>query len=186
MSVASLLYKDKGDLDDLANYRPISLINSDVKLITKVLTERLKHVLPTIIHHSQTAIDSRKIDHSIHMIRDLIDYANEQNMDACLLFIDQEKAFDRVNHDFLFKIMETFGFGPRFINWIKTIYSNASMSVKVNGFLTDTIPILRGVCHGNPLSFYLYILASEILSVQLRVNENIVPFKLGDDDFVCG
>ena len=89
----------------LTNYRPISLINADVKIITKVLAERLKYVLPSIIHPTQTAVYGRKIDQNIHLVRDLIDLANRDDDTAAFIFLDQEKAFDRVNHEFLFKTM---------------------------------------------------------------------------------
>ena len=69
-SVTALLYKEKGDTDDLKNYRPISLINVDLKILTKALTNRLKKVLPSLIHFTQTAVDGRKIDNTIHMLRD--------------------------------------------------------------------------------------------------------------------
>ena len=183
-SVTTILYKNKGNRNNLAYYRPIDLINVDVKIITKVLTNRLKPVLPTIIHKTQTAIDSRKINHTVHLIRDLIDYTNEQNIGACFLFLDQEKAFDRVDHEFLFKVMETFGIGKTFIDWLRMIYSNATMTVKVNGFLTEAIPILRGVRQGDPLSFFLYIFVNEILSLQLRANENIVGFQVGGEKII--
>ena len=134
-------------MNNLANYRPISLINADVKILTKVLANRLRYVLPSVIHPSQTAIDSRKIDHNIHMIRDIIDYTNQHDEQGCLLFLDQEKAFGRVNQDFLFKTMEAYGMGPNFINWFKLIYSNASMTVKVNGHLTESVAFLSGFRH---------------------------------------
>ena len=70
-SATTIIYKDKGDVSDLKKYRPISLINVDVKILTKVLTNRLKQALPSIIHHTQTAVDGRKIDHTIHMLRDI-------------------------------------------------------------------------------------------------------------------
>ena len=91
MSVTTLIYKDKGDRDNLDNYRPISLINTDVKIITKALASRLKLVLPSIIHQSQATVHNRRIDYTIHMIRDLIDYVNQNDEQACFLFIDQEK-----------------------------------------------------------------------------------------------
>ena len=91
-------------------------------------------------------MDGRRIDHTIHLLR--------ENLEAAFIFLDQEKAFDRVNHNFLFKIMETFGIGESFLHWIRLIYSNASTKVKVNGFLTPTIPLKRGVRQGDPLSFY--------------------------------
>ena len=102
-SVTTIIYKDKGDVSDLKNYRPISLINVDVKILTKVLTTRLKQALPSIIHHTQTVVDGCKIDHTIHMLRNLIQIVNEQDLEAAFIFLDQEKAFDRMNRDILFK-----------------------------------------------------------------------------------
>ena len=100
-SVTTLVYKDKGDIDRLKNFRPLSLTNTDMKIISKVNTTRLKKVMPTIIHKSQTAIDGHRIDHTIHMLRDLIDLANKEDIEAAFIFLDQEKAFDRVDHEFL-------------------------------------------------------------------------------------
>ena len=94
-------------------------MNVDVKILTKILANRLKFILPSIIHATQTAVYGRKIDQTIHMIQDLIDLANENDEQAAFIFLDQEKAFDRVNHDFLFKIMEHFGIGKGFITMDK-------------------------------------------------------------------
>ena len=76
VSVINLSYKKKGDICLLSNYRPISLINADVKVTSKVLAERLKLVLPSIIHPTQTAVYGRRIDQNIHKVRDLINIAN--------------------------------------------------------------------------------------------------------------
>ena len=182
-SIITLIFK-KGETNEIANYRPISLINVDVKILTKVLTNRLKKILPTIIHRSQTAVDGRHIDNTVHMIRDLIQIANDNNTDACFIFLDQEKAFDRVDRDFLFKIMSKFGIGETYINWIRLVYANATARVKVNGFLTQSIPLLRGVRQGDPLSFYEYLFVNEVLGLQLRNNPNIVGFQIGGEKIV--
>ena len=78
-------------------------MNVDIKILAKALANRLKNVLPSIIHITQTAVHGRQIDETVHMIRDLIDLANKEDIPAAFLFLDQEKAFDRVNHNFLFK-----------------------------------------------------------------------------------
>ena len=126
VSIIKLIYKKTGEVFLLTYYRPISLINADIKIITKVLAERLKLVLHTVLHATQTAVYGRKIDQNIHMIRDLIDLANQNDDTAAFIFLDQEKAFDRVNHGFLFRTMEAFGIGANFIGWVSTVYSNAS------------------------------------------------------------
>ena len=186
-SITALRYKDKGDVKNLRNYRPISLINVDVKILTKVLTNRFKQVLQSVIHHTQTAVDVRKIDHTIHMLRDLIQIANDQDLEAAFIFLDQKKAFDRVNHDFLFKTMKAFGIGDDFIHWVRLIYSNASTRLKINGFLTNNIPLTGGgggVRQGCPLSPLLYVLIIEILALQIRKNPDIVGFRVGGKKIV--
>ena len=178
-SVTALLYQEKGDTDDLKNYRPISLINVDLKILTKTLTNRLKKVLPSLIHFTQTAMDGRKIDNTIHML-----LANNENLASAFIFLDQEKAFDRLNHEFLYKTMKAFGIGPAFIHWIRQIYSNATTRVKVNGFLSENIPLRRGVRQGCPLSPLLYVLIIEILALQFRKNPDIVGFTVGGEKIV--
>ena len=184
VSVIKLVYKKTGEIYLLANYRPISLINADIKIITKVLSERLKFVLPTIIHATQTAVYGRKIDQNIHLVRDLIELANKNDETAAFIFLDQEKAFDRVNHKFLFKTMEAFGIGQNFIKWVSTIYANASSVLSINGRFSEKIPLKRGVRQGCPLSALLYVLVIEVLAIHLRLNPNIVGFKVGGEKIV--
>ena len=85
------------------------MTNADVKITTKVLANRLKLVLPFIIHPTQTAVYGRRIDQKIHLVKNLIDIANRDNDIAAFIFVDQEKAFDRVNYTFLFKPWKILG-----------------------------------------------------------------------------
>ena len=183
-SVIKIIYKKTGECFLLTNYRPISLINVDIKILCKVLANRLKYVLPTIIHQSQTAVFGRRIDQTIHTIRDLIELANENDEQAAFIFLDQEKAFDRVDQDFLYKIMKTFGIGEEFISWVKRIYSNATSVLNINGFFSERIQLNRGVRQGCPLSALLYVLVIEILALQLRTNPNIVGFTIEGEKIV--
>ena len=183
-SLIKLIYKKKGKIYLLKNYRPISLMNVDIKILTKVLANRLKYVLPSIIHTSQTAVYGRRIDQTIHLIRDLIDIANKDDEQAAFIFLDQEKAFDRVNHDFLYRTMRAFGIGEEFISWVSRIYSNATSVVNINGFFTSPIPLKRGVRQGCPLSLHLYVMVIEVLAIQLRLNPNIVGFTIHGEKIV--
>ena len=184
VGVAKLLYKEKGDPADLAFYRPLTLLNCDVKIFTKTLATRLHTVLPSIIHSSQTGVHGRRIDHTIHTIRDLIELTEKNADNAAFIFLDQEKAFDRVNHLLLFKVMRHFGFGPTFLSWVSRLYGNATTRVMINGFLTDKFSVLRGVRQGCPLSPLLYVFIIEILAAQLRANPNIVGFTVGGEKIV--
>ena len=115
----------------------------------------------------------RQIGNSVHLVRDIIDYANKNDEGAALLFLDQEKAFDRVSHSFLFDAMKAYGFGDYFIHWINLLYSNAFTRININGFLTKPIPLKCGVRQGCPLSALLYVLIIEILALQLRSNPTL-------------
>ena len=140
-------------------------------------------VLPTIIHESQTAVFGWRIDNNLHLVRDLIELAQRDDEEAAL-FLDQEKAFDRVSHKVLFKTLAQFGFGQNFISWLKIIYSNASTVVNVNGFFTQNIPLKCGVRQGCPLSPLLYVLVIELLALQLRCNPNIVGFTVDGEKII--
>ena len=183
-SSTTIVYKRKGEVYKLDYYRPIALINVDLKILTKTLSNRLRSVLPSIIHHSQTAVDKRRIDHTVHMIRDLIDLINKDNSEGALIFLDQEKAFDRVEHDFLFRTMSAFGIGDNFIDWLRVLYANATTRIKINGFFTNSIPLTRGVRQGCPLSPSLYVLVIEVFALQLRMNPNIVGFRINGERIV--
>lgn len=126
------------------------LLTTDYKILTKTLANRLQEVLPILVHWDQTAcVPGRTINDNVSLICDAIQYANESNTPLTLISIDQLKAFDRVSHEFLSKVLWKFGFGPAFQQWIKTIYNTASSSVKVNGWFTPFIHLecgLRQLC----------------------------------------
>ena len=121
----------------------MSLINVDVKIFTKALTKRIGKVLSSIIYKNQTCIPRRNISCNIHNLIEIIKYANTKNIQAAMLFLDQEKAFDRVNHDFLIKTLNHFNFGEYFTNWVKIMPKDITSQIKINGFLSEEIIIER-------------------------------------------
>ena len=98
----------KGDRNQLKNYRPITLLNIDLKIITKCFADRIKKILPNLVHENQTCVPGRHIESNIHLTQNLIDHANEKGRNLALIFLDQEKAFDRLSHDFIFRTLERF------------------------------------------------------------------------------
>lgn len=171
--IITLLFK-KGDRTQLKNWRPITLLNTDYKILTKALANRLQEVLPLIVHTDQTAsIKGRTINDNTRLLHDVVTYANEKGIPLALISVDQLKAFDRVSHEFLFKSLDKFGFGPNFIRWIQIIYNSASSSVKTNGWLTAFIHLERGLRQGCALSMPLYVLTAETMAINIRANPNI-------------
>ena len=99
--VLTLIHKKKKTL--LSKWRPISLLNTDYKLLAHILANRLKTVIYKFISPDQTGyIQGRFIGQNIRVIKDIIDMIEEENTETALLFLDFKKAFDTVNHDFLF------------------------------------------------------------------------------------
>ena len=171
--IITLLFK-KGDRTKLSNWRPITLLTTDYKILTKALATRLTHVLPSIINPDQTAcISGRTINDNISLLRDAITYANDTNRPLALISIDQLKAFDRVQHSFLFNTLHAFGFGPHFVRWIQLLYRSVYSSVKVNGWFTSFISLERGLRQGCALSMPLYVLTAELLATHIRAHPDI-------------
>ncbi len=136
-----------------------------------------------IIHTDQTAcVKGRTINDNASLIRDAIYYANETNKKLAIITIDQLKAFDRVDHKFLFKTLAKFGFGPQFIKWIQILYKQVCSTVKTNGWMTAFINLERGLRQGCPLSMPLYIITAEMLAIHIRSDTRIQGLQLPESE----
>ena len=177
-AVLSLIFK-KGDSTLLKNYRPISLTNTDYRTLTFCLSLRLQKVIDKIVSLDQSAyIKSRFIGTNARLIEDMIEYCNRFNKVGLILFLDFEKAFDTVEWSFIFDTLEKFGFGISFINWIKTLYKDASCFVKNNGFISEAIRLGRGIRQGCAISALIFILIVEILALRLKANNSVKGIKI--------
>jgi len=167
-AVLSLIPK-KGDLCLLKNWRPVAVLCSDYKILSKCLANRLKGVLDVLVQKDQTyCVPKRSIYDNLFLMRDIMDYAGIYNVDFGLLSLDQEKAFDRVDHHYLFKVLKCYGFGEHFLSWIRILYADAVSMVKIGGGLSVPIQMNRGIRQGCPMSGQLYTLAIEPLLCLLR------------------
>lgn len=179
VSITRLIYKKRGDVKDLKNWRPISLLNVDYKICSKAITLRLSKVLDSIIDPDQTcSVPGRSISNNLILLRDTFEYIAQTDETGILISLDQEKAFDRVNRTFLMDLLGRFGFGPDFRKWIGTFYLGANMRIILNGWLSKPIMLMRGVRQGDSLSPLLYILCVEALACQIRLCNDIRGFLL--------
>ena len=150
--ITVLLKKDKDPLS-CSSFRPISLLDFDYKIITKLLAIRLNTLLPKIIKADQTGfIRDRYSSDNIRRLFDIIDQVNAQKTPVLLASLDAEKAFDRMEWSFLFSVLEKFNMGPNFIKWIKSLYSHPNAMVTTNGLNSDRFPLERGTRQGCSLS----------------------------------
>ena len=153
-AVITLIEKKGKDRSSLENWRPISLLNVDTKIVTKVLAARIKEVLPSITDHNQTGyIKDCFIGETIRSIFDIMDFTLDENTSGLMIFIDFHKALDSLEWGFLYKCLEAFNFGEDFMRWVKTICKNIESCTLNNGFFSEYFYRLeRGVRQGDLLS----------------------------------
>ena len=135
-------------------------------------------MLPEIIHFDQSAfVKGRTIFDAIRTIDDAIEHTMNRDISGdisgILVAIDFEKAFDSLNFNFLLRVLHAFNFGPSFIKWVRVLYNKASSCVMNNGFTSGPFSLSRRVRQGDPLSPYLFMLASEILVLTIT-NDNFI------------
>ena len=129
--------KQAKDKRFLKNWRPISLISVDAKIASKALASWMKNILSSIVKCDQTAyVKGRYIGESIRLISDILEYTEENDISGILFSADFEKAFDSIEHAFLFAVLKSFGFGPQFIHWVRTFINNVESCVVNNGHST--------------------------------------------------
>ena len=135
--------------------------------------------MQSIVHKDQTCgVVGRSIFSNLQLIRDMLDMIDKTNETGILVTLDQEKAFNRVDHDFLMGVLSKFGFGPSFCGWVSLFYKNVFSRIICNGNLSVPVFLGRGVRQCCPLSLLLYVLVSEVLSNQIRKCRDIEGFPL--------
>lgn len=151
------------------SYRTISLLNVDLNILSKILAQRLQQVLPSIISTDQRGFMLGR--HSFHNMRRLLNIVSSPglNIPEVIISLDAEKAFDRMEWDFLFYVLQKICFNLEFISWIKLLYANPVASVHTNGLQCPSFTLYRGTRQGSPLSPLLFaIVTIEPLAIWLR------------------
>jgi hypothetical protein len=183
--IITLIYKGKGDRSIRSNWRPITLLNTDYKILTKILYNRLKVFTPKLVHKNQTcSIPGRNIQDGIFSLYSVIKHSIESNENGIILSIDQKSAFDIIEWEFLRNSLIHFRIPENYRKWFDIIYqeNKVNSAIIMNGYLSKSIDISRGVRQGCPLSPILYILASEVFCNKIRMNPEIRGFTLDGEN----
>ena len=156
----------KEGTNDFKDFRPISLVGSLYKLIAKVLANRLKKVMIQLVNKAQNAfVGGRQILDASLIANEVINSMMRRKEKGIPCKLDVEKAYDKLNWKFLLTVLREMGFGRKWIGWIKWYISTTFFLVIINCSPTGFFKSSRGLCQGDPLSPYLFVLGMEVLSI---------------------
>lgn len=152
------------------DYRPISLLNSALKLLTMLIANRLQVVILTLVHTNQYGfIKEQSIQDCLAWTYQFLHFCHKYKKETIILKLDFEKGFGKVEHHVILEIMQAKGMSQRWISWIRKILTSSTSSVSLNGVLGKSFQCNRGVRQGDPLSPLRFVLTADLL--QFIINE---------------
>ncbi len=161
----------KGNTSKIGNWRPISLLSCLYKVASRALNNRLKKICDIIFLRAQKGFtNERHIQEVLINVIEGIAHCKQNNIPACILSIDQAKAFDTVSHQYKTEVFKFFGFGPKFINLLNTLCTNRTACITFDdGSLSSHFDLERGDAQGNTPSPILYNIAQQIFLFKLEL-----------------
>jgi hypothetical protein len=151
------------------NYRPLNILNTDCKLLTRILAYRLRPWMEDVLHQNQyCGRNGKSIYDAVATVRDIIAYAEVTNASIYLLSIDFSDALDKISHTYLFSIIMEYGISANFCQRLRNIYADAISTLTMNGHKSKPNKIRSGVRQGCPLSMLLFAVCINPLLINLH------------------
>ena len=179
--ILNLIPKANKDARYIKNLRPITLLNTDYKIIEKAIANKILPALAHIIHRDQRGfMKDRRISVNIRKMLDIIHQADQQDLEAVVLSLDFVKCFDKCSFSILFGSLDFFGFGSLIQEWTKILYKDFTVKVQNNGYFSENILIKKGVHQGGCCSSLYFLIIADILVLALRSNDQIEGITIQD------
>lgn len=172
--IISLLEKPQKDGLRLPNWRPLTLLTVDYKILAKIISNRVAPTLRYLIHPQQSGfVKGRYIAENILDLTTAVEHCLVNSIPALALTFDMAKAFDRLEYPALWAIMNAMGFGPKFLSMVRVLYKAATRRIMNNGVFSVPFHLERSTSQGCPWSPFAFVLAIEPLGVAIRQNKRI-------------
>ena len=166
-SIIIPIYKGKGDIQECGNYRGIKLISHTMKIWEKIIERRLRE--ETIIGDEQFGfMPGRGTVDAIFALRQMIEKHREKQRELHMVFIDLEKAYDRVPRQEVWRCMREKGVPEKYVRIVQDMYERAEANVKSSMGLTESFPVNVGLHQGSALSPYLFDLVMDVVTRDIR------------------
>ena len=161
----------KGDVDIVANYRPISLLNSFYKIYMVMIRARMQEATEQVLSRTQYGFrPHRSTSHAIYILRRIQDYSEIKGAHLSIALLDWEKAFDKIQHDKLILALRRLGFSRRYTDVIADCYSTPMFFVRDNFGSSGVKKQSSGIRQGCPLSPYLFLLVMTCIDFDIQQN----------------
>jgi len=184
-AMITLLPKEGKNLLELKNWRPISLLNTDYKLLARIVANRIKDTLPEIISEDQNGfVPNRYIGINIRKTLQVIEDIKTENKNGTIINIDFEKAFDCVEWDFIKASLELFNYPKGIVDMIETLYQDIQTCISNNGYISEFFNPSRGVRQGCPASPYIFVITAETLALHIKQRSEIMGVKIRNTEYL--
>ena len=180
------LYKNKGDKRSCDNYRGISLLVVASKIFTRVILNRIQHVIDSRLLEQQAGFrPNRSTMDSVFIVKMIMEKSREFNKPLHMVFIDIQKAYDSVNRELLWRICRSYGITEKLVRILKLTYKNSNAQVRINNELSEAFDIVNGVMQGGISFPILFNIVFDFIIRQVLDQANMKEVKLayGSNDF---